>query len=140
MRPKKPYHKRRSSKKQIELFCGQVGPGDGSDPRYDPPKSEGKRGSGRKALQLCRQVREALSDALASVCDDPLLRELNVISVEPAPNATRLQVTLELTAGVAEPGEVAPHLERAAGLLRCEVAAAIHRKKVPELAFRVVTP
>ena len=140
MRAKKPYHKRRPSRKQIELLCGEVGPGDGRDPRYDPPKSAGAHGPGRKALQLCRQVQEALSDALATVCQDRVLCGLNVLAVEPAPNTARLRVTLLLEGDAAEPEQVAAHLERAAGLLRCEVAAAIHRKKVPELAFRVLTP
>jgi ribosome-binding factor A len=84
-------------------------------------------------------VQDALGDALCTTCRDPFLNELNVVSVEPAPNTSRLLVTLRLELSHESAAEVAAHLERAAGLLRCEVAAAIHRKKVPELAFRVVT-
>jgi ribosome-binding factor A len=36
--------------------------------------------------------------------------------------------------------EVYEHLEQAQGLLRSEVAAAIHRRKVPDLIFRVLDP
>jgi ribosome-binding factor A len=140
MRAKKPYHKRRPAKRQIELLCGEIGPGDGSDPRYDRPESGRNRGSGRKALQLCRQVQEALGDALCTTCRDPVLNELQVHSVEPAPNTSRLLVTLFLESRQHDASQVATHLQGAAGLLRCEVAAAIHRKKVPELAFRVVSP
>jgi ribosome-binding factor A len=141
MRTKKPYHKRRPGKRQIRLLCGEPGPGDGCDPRDDAPAFDVGAHVGRKAMQLCQQVQEALSDAFATVCNDPLLRGLTVVSVEPAPNMGRLLVTLRL-----EPeddgldgGEVVAHLQRAAGMLRCEVAAAISRRKVPELAFRVVS-
>ena len=136
MRAKKPYHKRRPAKRQIELLCGEAGPGDGRDPRYDPPLDGRQHGVGRKALQLCRQVSEALGDALAA-CNDPLLSALSIQSVEPAPNTARLLVTLRCdSAGSAD---VVAHLQRAAGLLRCEVAAGINRRKTPELAYRVVT-
>jgi ribosome-binding factor A len=140
MRAKKPYHKRRPSKKQIELLCGEIGPGDGCDPRYDQPEFEISGRVGRKALQLCRQVREALVDAFSTTCQDPLLRELTVISVEPAPNTARLVVTLEWARDQArrDTEEVLAHLRGAAGMLRCEVAAAITRRKAPDLAFRVM--
>jgi ribosome-binding factor A len=103
-------------------------------------KTSGHEAWGRKALQLCRQVREALDDSLATTCRDPFLQGLTVASVEPAPNTSRLVVTLVLESGAAQPDQVAIHLHRAAGLLRCDVAAGIHRKKVPELTFRIVTP
>ena len=34
MRPKKPRHKRRPGRAQIELLCAQIGPEDGIDPRH----------------------------------------------------------------------------------------------------------
>ena len=89
---------------------------------------------GRKALQLCRQVAEALHWALGG-CGDAVLHALRVVSVEPAPNAVRLLVTVEAD-GVA-PVAALEHLRRAAGLLRSEVAAGINRRRAPELTFRV---
>jgi ribosome-binding factor A len=141
MRPKKPRHKKKLPKQQIELLCGEVGPDDGVDPRHvrhDFPRKQG----GRKTLQLCKQVERTLSQVFAGDCGDPVLHDLSVAAVEPAPNSARLLVTLCLHAapGMTDPREVEAHLAQASGKLRSEVAAAIHRKKAPELAFCVVAP
>ena len=141
MRPKKPYHKRRPGRQQIELLCAEVGPDDGIDPRYVRREPAPNR-AGRKTLQLCKQVERALSLALAAEFDDPVLRELQVLRVEPAPDSSRLLVTvcLNATAEPVAPNHVVAHLARAAGKLRCEIAAAICRKKTTELAFCVAAP
>src|SRR4051812_24793608 len=93
----------------------------------------------RKALQLCSQVAQTLHGALQGECGDDCLRDLLVEAVEPFPNAGRLLVTVSLSpAAAAVPlAEILEHLERARGLLRSEVAAAVCRRKVPELVFRV---
>lgn len=139
MRPKKPRHKRKPSKQQIELVCAEIGPEDGIDPRYVHREASHRHG-GRKTLQLCKQVERELSLTLAGEFDDPALHDLQVLSVEPAPNSARLLVTVSLSpsANPINPTEVVAHLSRASGKLRCEIAAAIHRKKTPELAFCVV--
>jgi ribosome-binding factor A len=79
---------------------------------------------------------------LAGECGDDALRDLLVESVVPAPNSSRLLVTLVLGPGVATVAaeDVLVCLHRAQGLLRAEVAAAINRKRVPELTFRLVGP
>lgn len=93
----------------------------------------------RKALQLCRQVERTLGIVLAGQCGDNVLRDLLVQSVVPAPDSTRLLVTLTFSGpasiGI---GEVLSRLQRAHGLLRGEVASAIHRRKVPELTFQIL--
>ena len=141
MRPKKPRHKRRPGKPQIELFCAEIGPEDGLDPRYVRREPSFNRGS-RKTLQLCKQVERELSLALAGDFDDPALRDLQVLSVEPAPNSARMLVTVSLSpsADPIHPSQVVAQLSRVSGKLRCEIAAAIHRKKTPELAFCVFAP
>jgi len=111
---------------------------DGSDPvRYHDRRRRHATASGdrpgRKALQLCGQVRDTLTTALAGSGDD-VLRTLTVTAVEPAPNAGRLLVLL---AAAGDPGEADEHVHRAAGWLRTEVAAGITRRAVPELTFRV---
>ncbi len=80
----------------------------------------------------------ALSVALAAARSE-LLRELVVLRVEPAPNSSHLMVIV----GPAGPGpasvtavEVSEALGHVAGYLRSEVAAAVHRKRAPELSFR----
>jgi len=100
-------------------------------------RSPGQR-AGRKTLQLCRQVERTLNYILAGECDDDLLRDFSVVSVEPAPDASRMLVTVSPNLrGSYDLAEVLEHLERASGMLRTFVAAAIHRKRAPELAFRV---
>jgi ribosome-binding factor A len=132
MKPRKP------SRFDILSSAGEVRPDDGLDPRFDRRggRAEGKR----KTLQLCREAERTLSAVLAGECDDDLLRDLIVLSVVPAPNAGRLLVTLALpeSAGVSVE-EALQRLLGAAGHLRSEVAAAVSRRKTPELAFNVVT-
>ena len=96
--------------------------------------SRGRRG--HKDLQVCRQVLDALTFALAEL-DDPLIDELVLVSVIPAPSAARVQVTLvpshdriDCDAALARLHEVAPEL-------REEVAAEVARARVPELVFRI---
>lgn len=99
----------------------------------------------RKTKQLCRQVFQAISLALAGECDDEVLRELTVESVTPAPNASRLLVCVALPP--ARPGETPPtpgkvmeHLSLHSARLRRSVAAAVTRKRAPELTFLPVLP
>jgi ribosome-binding factor A len=90
----------------------------------------------RKVRQLCRQVQEAVGAALGSL-DDELLNAVWVAEVEPEPDASRLVVFIEV--GADTPGEhVFARLERVAGFVRGEVAAAITRKRTPTLVFRVL--
>ncbi|MEZ4294934.1 MAG: ribosome-binding factor A [Polyangiaceae bacterium] len=110
----------RSSAVQADSFFGAAG-----DPKLE-----------RKERQLCRQVQEAVSEALAAIEDDVLL-DVWVAAVEPAPDAGRLAVIVHVPEGVSPP-EVLSRLEKKTGYLRSEVASAITRKKVPTLTFRVV--
>lgn len=89
---------------------------------------------------MCKQAQRALCYALGGDCRDPLLQDLEVISVDPAPNAFHLIVTV--MPGVMHEKvttqEVLIRLGRVAGFLRSEVAAAIRRRRAPELSFRVL--
>jgi ribosome-binding factor A len=125
-------------RKDLQSSCADVGPEDGLDPRKDAVKRSSKAPN-RKALQLCRQIEQALNLLLPD-CGEELLRDLLVAAVVPAPDSTRVLVTLCSTpAGEAiDQGAVLNALQRAKALLRREVAAAIHRWKVPELTFRVI--
>jgi ribosome-binding factor A len=91
----------------------------------------------RKALQLCAQVAQTLASVFAE-CSDDVLRDLTVQSVVPAPNASRLLVTVE--PALARTDLLAEHLHRARGRLRGEVAAAINRRRMPDLVFRIANP
>ncbi len=97
----------------------------------------GGRKRHHKDLQVCRQVFDALTYALADIAD-PLVDELVLAAVVPAPDAARVQVTLLCS----------PELDREAAVtrlydfakeLRAEVAAELSRRRVPELVFRIDT-
>jgi ribosome-binding factor A len=93
----------------------------------------------RKAQQLGQQVAETLGQVLAGL-DDDVLRDLYVVSAEPAPDASRYVVTLAaLPADGFDPVRVLERLEHAAGRLRAEVASAITRRRAPLLAYRFAT-
>ena len=121
---------------------GRRAASDGFDSDPDPDlffsdsESERKR-STRKDAQLCAQVQRAIEDALSGELDDAVLADLWVVRVEPAPNVAHLRVWVAPARRDAaqSPEVVLAHLAAAAGLLRAEVAAAIHRKRVPELSF-----
>jgi ribosome-binding factor A len=125
--------KRRFNRKPPGL-CSEPDADDGIDPRLVPKNAPGTV-SNRKALQLCRQVERALSVAL----EGEILRDLAVQSVIPAPDSSRLLVVfIHHGPESISPGEVLTALHSAYAKLRGAVAAAIHRKKTPELAFHVV--
>ncbi len=130
---------RKPNRKQMMASCDGLGPDDGLDPRFDA-RGVARRGPSRKTLQLCREVQRTLTVVLGGGCDDDVLRDLFVQSVVPAPNAGRLLVTVGLTPSgrPVEAVEVLTRLQEAAGLLRGEIAAAVRRRKAPELVFEVV--
>ena len=130
---------RKPLRKQIRSLCAEPGPEDGVDPRTAGRGPSG-RVPNRKALQLCGQVARTLNQVLAESGDDQL-RELLVTSVRSAPTASRLLVTVLLPAeAAAGADQVREHLRRASGWLRGEVAAAINRRKAPDLTFQVAAP
>jgi ribosome-binding factor A len=96
------------------------------------------RGAGpRKERQLCREAFEAIGLALATL-EDPAWADVTLIDVEPAPDASRLAVVVSAGDGV-EPQALLDKLERIGGYLRSELAAAIQRKRVPALTFRIAS-
>ena len=121
-----------------------VGDEDGRDPKRDHDRrtwDEHKK-PGRKAKQLCEQVADALRSILAGLADE-VLQNLTVLTVAPAPNTGRLLVTVAGPApadATDRPAvrDVLTTLSKAAGLIRSEVAANIHRRYAPELTFAVV--
>lgn len=93
-------------------------------------------GHSRKDLQLCRQVADTLSLALGD-CGDDCLRDLHVVRVVPAPDASQLLVIVGSAPGEVPPAptEVLAHLQARTPWLRGEVAQAITRKRAPSLLF-----
>jgi ribosome-binding factor A len=121
-------------------LCAQAHDDDGIDPRNDRRHNPEPRAS-RKDMQLCKQVERALAAALEGECGDPILNQLDILGVEPAPNAGRLRVLVMARAGSPDvPGrEILERLGHARGYLRSQLVGAIHRKRVPELIFALGT-
>jgi ribosome-binding factor A len=103
-------------------------------------ESSRRRSCERKTQQLCAEVERTLAFLVAAESTDACLQGLYVEAVEPAPNASRLLVVLrpwspaasrDLKVVLASLGEVK-------GYWRAQVAAAINRKKVPDLVFQVL--
>lgn len=107
---------------------------------HDPYQSEQTRRPHRKTLQLCSQIQRTLEYVLSGEMDDDVLRGLMVQEVRPAPDASRLLVTvIPLDEGVS--AETILHkLAIASRRLRTEIARSINRRKTPQLTFEVFVP
>lgn len=133
--------KSRKRNQDLHELCGQVHSDDGLDPReayWNRPRSRKK--DDRRARPLCKQVFRLLTLAFAGECREPVLRDLDVVGVEPAPDATRLLVfvTVKSPNSGWSAEEIVARLEGICGHLRGEIAVGVTRKRVPELGFRVV--
>lgn len=93
----------------------------------------------RKALQLCRQVKRALNLAFADRGAGDDIGGLFVDEVSPSPDCGHLVVHVLIPAG-RPVADVISALRREAARLRSEVAAAITRKRAPELSFIPASP
>jgi len=93
---------------------------------------------GHKDHQVCRQVYDVLTYALAEL-DDPMIAELVLARVTPAPNASRVLVTLVPSHAGFDSTAALERLHENAAELREEVAAEVSRRRVPELVFHIGT-
>jgi ribosome-binding factor A len=117
-------------------MCGEFHGDDGIDPKRDS-RGRPRAKNQRKTRQLCQQAAETLSLVLEGG-DDDCLGGLVVLRVEPAPDASRLLVTVAaLDAREVDRFAILRNLDRAMSRLRSEVARAITRRKAPALAFRL---
>lgn len=130
------------TREQMLAHCGQIHDDDGVDPREVFKTRESRDKKNRKAIQLCSQVAETLGLVLTGDFDDELLHNLQIVSVTPAPDASQLAVAVraDIPGDQVRSQEILDRLASVAGRLRCEVAAAISRKRAPKLLFHLVGP
>ncbi len=126
---------RRKSHKYMQESAAELGPDDGIDPKQWFHSEAPKRG--RKGLQLCGQIREALYWVLGSQAGDDWLAHLEVHSVQPLGNTSQILITLVAPEDI-EIEHATGKVQAASRAIRAEIAAAIHRRKVPDLFFRIV--
>lgn len=115
---------------QLQALCAELGPEDGLNARDFHRKNTHRAADRRTQSQLCGQIARALNLALPGAGLE-VLRATMVHTVT-APRSGEVEVTC------VGPPEARPALHAASGWLRAEVAAAIHRKRVPRLTFVVV--
>ena len=87
---------------------------------------------------LCKQVQRTLSVVLSGECADPLLQDLLVLSVLPAPNAGHLLVVVAPRSVDGTMVEFLERLGKVTPLLRARIAQDTARKRTPELSFDVL--
>jgi ribosome-binding factor A len=120
-------------------LCAEFGSEDGLDPCYSVAKQARKKAS-RHNLQLCKEASRIISLVLTGETGQPLLCDLQVLSVQPEGDGQQLCVTVghyPLEAGISE-AQVLEALKRVQGLLRSALAHALHRKHTPALSFHYV--
>lgn len=129
---------RKRKENDLRALCAHLYPDDGVDPREDRRRdAEYEKKPDRKIRQLCKQVERTLQLAFGALPRADALVGATVWEVTPAPNAGRLRVVIS----VPDPNrkdEVAAIVRRHTGRLRAEVAAAITRRRAPELTFDVM--
>ncbi len=114
-----------------------------SDILFGPPEHHprSQRDHDRALGSLCREAERTISIALAAAAD-PRLSGLSVVSVIPAPDASRLEIVVAPPHPQAstELAELLACLERIRGALRADLARALQRKRTPDLRFRIGVP
>ena len=129
----------RRSKADLRAVCGQVHPDDAIDPRRAfSRENAGRDQTQRRAQQLCKQAFQAVAGALAGECSDPLLQDVEVVSLTPAPNAGRLLLSVRPRCGDSSAQVLLERLKNVRGFLRSRIAEAITRRRVPDLVFHVL--
>lgn len=131
--------RKRISEKKLQPLCGEVHPDDGIDPAEFFRPTRKRNSNHRKAQQLCHQVADTLSLVLSGEFGQAL-RDLRIVGVRPAPDASQLLVLVApaIADDSLDPDAVIAELTVAAGRLRSEVAAAITRRRAPKLLFQLV--
>jgi ribosome-binding factor A len=127
-----------SQRERLLEMCGQLHEDDCVDPNQYFKPNRKLDVANKKAKQLCRQALETLEMVLSD-CDEELMQSLVVAGVDPAPDSSRLLVTVGVDL---EPDEfdqslILSILQNQTPRLRAELARSISRKRVPNLSYRI---
>jgi ribosome-binding factor A len=117
------------SKKSLRDLCAQPHEEDGL-----PPERERRRGNVHRDGQMLKlALREA--DFCIRMSTSPLLANVHVMGVYPAPDMSRLEIVVEASSD-AEATRVA--IAMMLGSIRAQLARSTRRKRTPELCVSVV--
>ncbi|MEM7015168.1 MAG: hypothetical protein AAF585_27230 [Verrucomicrobiota bacterium] len=102
-------------------------------------RSRKSRKPNHSSQRLCKQAHQALDLALVLDVADPALEDTSIREVRPVSGSQALEVVVSVPN--VDPqllDEAHAALSAADGVLRASLAAAITRKRVPALRFRVI--
>jgi len=124
--------------KKARLFCGEIGPDDGVDPRL-VARATDRKTRNHKGKQLGKEARHMLSMVFAGELSDPVLQNLEVIDVSASDDGQFLIVSLAATGTGFEFDEtqVLEKCQAVQGYLRSAIASSVKRKRVPTLKFEL---
>ena len=126
---------RKPSRAILRELCGEIRDDDGVDPRESKKEERNNKMTSRD-WQLCAQVRRCLLLAVPEALYYKGIPGAEVVSVEPAPDASRLSIMVSVDSRILTAArETIPRIR---GQIRDEAARAVHRKRVPELAIEIV--
>lgn len=123
---------------RLQALCAALREGDGLDPRFEKKGGASRKDFDRKTYQLASQIGRTLDYVLSGEIQDDELRRLQVKQVIPMQGG-RFLVCLAAfdEQPLADHNELLRKLVALKKQLRWEVAQAIHRRKTPELEFRI---
>lgn len=127
----------RRNKPDVRDLCAHASDGDFVNPKFDK-REEVRRPSG-KDLAISKQAARAIDQQLSTLSWS-IDAGLRVVAVEPAPDATRLRVLVAWSERGYGLDSVMAWLRARKGLLRSAVAAAITRRRAPDLTFAPAPP
>lgn len=127
----------RKQRDTMRALCGEIHEEDGVDPRnYFQAGGSDRHKNDYATLRLCAQVRQTLELCLPGALGDVGLT-LRVESVTPAPDASRLLVSIATDASTTEEHRrrITARLAELTPWIRSEVASAITRRNTPGLVY-----
>jgi len=130
---------KRKKRKDLAPLCAEIGLEDGTNPKeFFQVRSKKKKNY--KAQQVGKAVTRAIDYVLISVVSNPLLQDLSVLYVEPAPNSSHFLVVLSPNSfsETWSEKETMAALAQLAPRFKEEIGASMHRKRVPELSFCIL--
>lgn len=123
---------------RMRELCAELGHDDGQDTRRSRRGGNRKKDD-RKRKQLCGQVARTVGVSLSTSQEDSLCG-LYVVAVTPTDINGRLRVWVAAHDPAISPAQALARLQAARSWLRSEVAAAISRRRVPDLTFEWYLP
>lgn len=120
----------------MRLLSHNADADDGADVRKFFSREVKKPDATRPLRRLQASVMRCVTDVLMGELRDPLLRDLVVDGVVPAPDASRFRVTVVVD-DARNREDVEEALRGAEPVFRAALAAALQRKRTPRVVFSV---